>query len=356
MTPRTDSPDPGPTLRDLAPGVLLCGGVTLAAAGLQTLELQLFGRVWIDALVLAILIGTAIRTVWSPGRPWAAGIGFSARTLLEIAVVLLGATISARAVLAVGPALLIGIVLVVALALAAGYGLGRLLGLPHRMAVLVACGNAICGNSAIAAAAPVIGAEPDEVAASVGFTAVLGVVVVLVLPLLSVLLALNPTSFGVFAGLTVYAVPQVLAATAPISTLSAQTGTLVKLVRVLLLGPVVIALAVLTRRRGAITAAGQPVASDKIWHGLHRHMPWFIIGFVVLLTARSLGLIPAALLPAISTVATWMTIIAMAALGLGVDVRSVARSGIRVVATVTASLVVLGGLAFFLITVLQPGL
>src|SRR5690606_41182587 len=130
----------------------------------------------------------------------------------------------------------------------------------------------------------------------------LGVVVVLALPLLSAVLALNPTSFGVFAGLTVYAVPQVLAATAPISTLSAQTGTLVKLVRVLLLGPVVVALAVLTRRRGRIET-GESVPPDRLWHGLHRHMPWFIIGFVVLLTARSLGLIPAGLLPAISTAA-----------------------------------------------------
>lgn len=354
MTLNAESPVTTPGLKDLAPGVLLCGVITLAAAGLQALELQLFGRAWLDALVLAILIGTAIRTVWSPGAPWAAGISFSARTLLEVAVVLLGATISASAVLAVGPALLVGIVLVVAVALIAGYGLGRLLGLPHRMAVLVACGNAICGNSAIAAAAPVIGADPDEVAASIGFTAVLGVVVVLALPLLSVLLGLNPTSFGVFAGLTVYAVPQVLAATAPISTLSAQTGTLVKLVRVLLLGPVVVALAVMTRRRDR-TDSAKPVARDKVWHGLHRLMPWFIVGFVALLCARSLGVIPTFLLPAISTVATWMTIVAMAALGLGVDVRSVARSGARVVATVTVSLILLGALAFSLISVLHPG-
>lgn len=355
MTPTAESSLPLSNLKVLAPGVLLCGAITLAAAGLQALELRLFGRVWLDALVLAILIGTAIRTIWSPGAPWAIGISFSARTLLEVAVVLLGATISAGALLAVGPALLIGTALVVTVALFSGYGLGRLLGLPHRMAVLVACGNAICGNSAIAAAAPVIGAEPDEVAASIGFTAVLGVGVVLALPLLSVLLALNPTAFGVFAGLTVYAVPQVLAATAPISTLSAQTGTLVKLVRVLLLGPVVIGLAVLTRSSVRIEP-GQAVAPDKVWHGLHRHMPWFIFGFVALLTARSLGLIPAILLPAISSVATWMTIIAMAALGLGVDVRSVARSGVRVIATVTASLIVLGALALGLITILRPGM
>src|SRR5690606_37559890 len=101
--------------------------------------------------------------------------------------------------------------------------------------VLVACGNSICGNSAIAAVAPVIGATSRDVAASIAFTAVLGIGMVLSLPLLVPLLDLSETQFGVLAGLTVYAVPQVLAATTPVGALSVQLGTLVKLVRVLML-------------------------------------------------------------------------------------------------------------------------
>ena len=135
---------------------------------------------------------------------------------------------------------MLGIAAVVALAIGASYALGRLLGLPKRMAVLVACGNSICGNSAIAAVAPVIGAKPEDVASSIAFTAILGVIVVLALPLLVPLLDLSLTQYGVLAGLTVYAVPQVLAATVPVGLVSTQLGTLVKLVRVLMLGPVVI--------------------------------------------------------------------------------------------------------------------
>src|SRR5205085_10254017 len=115
--------------------------------------------------------------------------------------------------------------------------------------VLVACGNAICGNSAIAAVAPVIGAESDDVASSIAFTAVLGVLVVLGLPLLMVPLGLSTYQYGVLAGLTVYAVPQVLAATLPVSALSGQVGTLVKLVRVLMLGPVVLGLSLARGRK-----------------------------------------------------------------------------------------------------------
>ena len=84
------------------------------------------------------------------------------------------------------------------------------------MAILVACGNAICGNSAIAAVAPVIGADSKDVAAVIAFTAVLGVLMVLGLPLFVPLAGLSRHQYGVLAGLTVYAVPQVLAATVPV--------------------------------------------------------------------------------------------------------------------------------------------
>ncbi len=122
--------------------------------------------------------------------------------------------------------LLFGVALVVVIAIGAGYSLSRLLGLPKRMAVLIACGNSICGNSAIAAVAPVIGARSEDVASSIAFTAILGVVVVLTLPLLVPLFGLTEVQYGVLAGLSVYAVPQVLAATMPIGIVSTQIGLL----------------------------------------------------------------------------------------------------------------------------------
>ena len=341
----------------LLPGLLLCAAVTGTASALAAVETRLLGRDWLEALVLAILVGTAVRTAWTPGRRWFPGIEFGAKTLLEVAVVLLGASVSARTVLAAGPGLLLGIAGVVALAIAASYGLGRLLGLQHRMAVLVACGNSICGNSAIAAVAPVIGADGEDVAASIAFTAVLGVVVVLVLPLLVPLLRLTGMQYGVLAGLTVYAVPQVLAATAPIGTLAVHVGTVVKLVRVLMLGPVVLLLSLLTRRLrdAADEAAPGVTAGDRPAPGrlaLHKLVPWFILGFLALMGLRSAGLMPHAALAPTAAVAGWLTVISMAALGLGTDVRVVARAGARVTAAVTGSLLVLGAISFGLIRLL----
>ena len=105
-------------------------------------------------------------------------------------------------------------------------GIGRMLGLSKRLAVLVACGNSICGNSAIAAVAPVIGANGDEVASSIAFTAVLGVIVVLLLPLFGVIMQMGQVAFGALAGLTVYAVPQVIAAATPFGSQAVQTGNI----------------------------------------------------------------------------------------------------------------------------------
>ncbi len=338
--------------------MVLCTAISAAAAVIQSIETRLFGRPWLESLVLAILLGTIIRSSWVPGRRWTRGINFSAKFVLEVAVVLLGATISAGMIRSAGLALFSAIIIVVILALVTSYSIGRLFGLPHRMATLIACGNSICGNSAIAAVAPVIGADGEDVAASIAFTAVLGVAVVLALPFLAIALHMTPRSFGVFAGLTVYAVPQVIAATAPISSVSSQIGTLVKLIRVLMLGPVVIVLSLLTLKdrdetdesSPAVTAGDRPKLGRP---GLHQLVPWFIVGFLLLIGARSANLIPARLIEVASHLATWLTIISMAALGLGVDVRLLAKAGPRVSAVVTISLFALGGLALFLIHLLR---
>jgi uncharacterized integral membrane protein (TIGR00698 family) len=332
--------------RSVLPGVVLCVAITLAAIAAGSLEHALAGRAWIEPLVLAILLGAVVRTAWTPGPRWKPGIDLCAKQVLEFAIVLLGITLDIPLLLRAGPALAAGIVVAVFAALAAGYGLGVTLGLRRKLALLVAIGNAICGNSAIAAVAPVIGAEPDDIASSIAFTAVLGVIVVLALPQLKTPLGLSDYQYGVVAGLTVYAVPQVLAATLPVSTLSGQVGTLVKLTRVLMLGPIVLGLSVLMRRRGLTTGTSMK---------LGRLVPWFIIGFLLLAAVRATGVVPSSGVELARTVSGALTVVAMAALGLGVDVRVVGRVGGRVTATATGSLLLLLGISLLLLRGLHIG-
>jgi uncharacterized integral membrane protein (TIGR00698 family) len=340
------------------PGLALC--VIIAAAGyaLQDFEQALSGRAWIEALVLAILIGAAVRTAWTPGPKWKRGIDFSAKLLLEIAVVLLGAGISAATIMSVGWPLLISILGIVAGAIILSFAIGRLLGLSKRLAILVACGNSICGNSAIAAVAPVIGADGDDVASAIAFTAVLGVLVVLILPLIGAMLGMTQLAYGALAGLTVYAVPQVIAATTPVGVNAVHIGTLVKLIRVLMLGPVCLALSLVSAKLREETDEPAPhvTAGDRPPPGrpaFHQLVPWFIIGFLVMVALRSAGLLPTPALAPIGATATLLTVVSMAALGLGVDVRTVSKAGGPVTLTVILSLLALGFVSFTLVRLLS---
>ena len=330
----------------LLPGLALSAGVGLVALGVAAVEERVFGHPIVEGLVLAILLGMVVRTLWTPPVAVDAGVSFTAKEILEVAVLLLGASVDLPLLLRAGPSLAVGIVLLVVLGIAFSYGIGRALGLPHKLSVLVACGNSICGNSAIAAVAPVIRAEKEHVASSIAFTAILGVVVVIGLPFLIHPLGLSFYQYGVLTGLTVYAVPQVLAAAFPVSVLSGQVGTLVKLVRVLMLGPVVLFFAV-KHRNDADAPQG-----DAARFQVTRFVPWFIIGFLVLAGLRSSGAIPAVAAGPMKSLSTWLTVAAMAALGLGVDLKAIRTVGKPVILTVTASLVVLVALSVALIHVL----
>jgi len=329
----------------LIPGIVLCGGVTIVSLGAQWIEERFFAHPYVEALVIAILLGMAIRAAWQPSERWLSGVAFSAKQLLEVAVMLLGASVSFAAIAASGFLLVGAIAGTVVIMLAVSYGLSRMLSLPVKLSILIACGNSICGNSAIAAVAPVIGADGDDVASSISFTAILGVLMVLGLPLLIPLLGLSATQYGILAGLTVYAVPQVLAATVPAGIVSTQIGTLVKLVRVLMLGPIVVGLSLVAarrRKRHADHTKAVPISPFKL-------VPWFIIGFLVLAALRSFQLVPDLAITPITKTASILTVLSMAALGLGVDVRVLSTLGGRVTAAVTLSLLLLLGLSIGLV-------
>jgi uncharacterized integral membrane protein (TIGR00698 family) len=322
-----------------APGVMASIAVAVAAWLAVRVEAALVGRAWIEAVVASIVIGGAIATFTRARPRWALGVAFSARRPLEIAIALLGAAVSPSALAAIGPPLLAGLVAVVVLSLAIGYGISRALGLSPTVALLVAGGNSICGNSAIAALAPVVGASRDETCATIAFTAALGVVAVLFLPAVAPLLGLTSASYGVLAGLTVYAVPQVLAATAPIGGAAVQVGAMVKLARVMMLGPLILCLALGARRRTA------PLPLSGL-------MPWYILAFAALAGARTAGLLPAPLLGAMAGVGGVLTVLSMAALGLSTDFRAALASGARVAAAAVLSLGVLGALGLGLLVIL----
>src|SRR4051812_39303049 len=139
-------------------GIALCALIALAATAAGSVEHALAGRAWIEPLVLAILIGAAVRTAWTPDARWKPGIDYSTKQVLEVAIVLLGLTLDVPLLLRAGPLLAAGIVVAVVAALGVGYLLGRTLGLRTRLAMLVGGGDAVLRHPPVAPVGPGVGA------------------------------------------------------------------------------------------------------------------------------------------------------------------------------------------------------
>jgi uncharacterized integral membrane protein (TIGR00698 family) len=335
--------EPGPLAR-LLPGLGLVLVLGLVAQGLAAVQQTIFGRIWLEALVVALVLGVLVRNVGLGLARCEPGAAYAGKQVLELAVVLLGVSVDAAALVATGPRLAIVVVLGVTSVLVLGFVVGRLLGLGPRLAFLVATGNAICGNSAIAAVAPVIRANRSEVAASIALTAVLGVLLVLALPLLIPLAGLSHYQYGVVAGMGVYAVPQVLAAAFPVSDLSGEIATTVKLGRVMLLGPLVLIVGV------TMSMLGERAGQARLrWSTV---LPWFVLGFLVLAVLRNVGLLPDLVAVPLRAIGVWLTVLAMAGLGLGVRLAAVRTVGPRVGIAVVVSLALMLALTLGLIRLL----
>ncbi len=334
--------------RTLAPGVLLAVLITAIATGLAFAQEALIDHALLEPLVLALILGLVVRATWTPPARMEPGIAFSGKQLLEFAIVVLGLTLNLGDIVDAGWKILVSVLLLVSVTLVAGTLIGRAMGLGTRLAVLVAVGNAICGNSAIAAVAPAIRAKKQEVAAAIALTAVLGVGVVLTLPLLVPLANLTDERYGVIAGLSVYAVPQVLAATFTVSAQAGQIGSLVKLTRVIMLGPVVALFAIIFREKD-----NDPTTRSGFQ--LNKFLPWFVIGFAICAGLRTAGLIPASLVEPATETSRFLTAVAMAGLGLGVDIRSVRDTGSKVIGVVLILTVLLVVSAFVLTGLLGIG-
>ncbi len=174
--------------------------------------------------------------------------------------------------------------------------------------------------------------------------------VVLALPALIPLADLSDERYGVVVGLTVYAVPQVLAATLPVSAEAGQIASLVKLTRVLMLGPVVALFTWIFRNGQAEEGAAQGGSQS-----LSKFLPWFVIGFIALALLRTASSIPEDLGTLAKEVSRVMTAVAMAGLGLSVDLRSVRSSGSRVALVVIGLTVLLVFMSLIIVTTLQVG-
>jgi uncharacterized integral membrane protein (TIGR00698 family) len=301
----------------------------LAAAVAVAVVATLLGR-WVPlvgAPVAAILLGVALSRPLGRRERLAPGVALASTTVLQAAVVVLGAQLSLRDVRDVGLSSLPVMLGTLAACLAVAWLVGRGLGVDRDLNVLVAVGTAICGASAIAAVSPVIKARGSAVAYALSTIFVFNVAAVVTFPALGHVLHLSQTQFGLFAGTAVNDTSSVVATAATYGVAAGNHAVVVKLVRTLMIVPIGLALGVLTRRRAARTPDGAAVTAT----GGRRvpAVPWFIAGFLVVVVANSVGLVPGAAHHALGRTSVFLVTTALAGVGLSTDLDGLRRAGAR---------------------------
>lgn len=311
-------------LAPLVPGFTLCAAVAVAATAAGRAVPSLGGPVF------ALLFGIAAAAVAPPGARSAAGVRVAGRQGLQVAIVALAAGLSLHEVAAAGIGSLPVMIPTLIVALVGARWIGRALRVDGAVRTLIGVGTAICGASAIAAAAPVIAAGEAEVAYAVSTIFVFNVVAVLLFPFIGHALGLSQHAFGLWAGTAVNDTSSVVAAAFAYGHAAGTHAVVVKLTRSLAIVPVCLGLGWLTRSRArGRDPRSEDLADDAAISRRRPAVPWFIFWFLVVAVAGSVGIIPRALSHFATSDAPLLVTAALAAIGLSVRLPAMRRAGAR---------------------------
>ena len=267
------------------------------------------------------------------------GLAFSAQRILRLGIVLLGARLSLAEIARIGLPATGLIVVTMAASFAIVLVVARLVHVDDRLAVLIAVGSAVCGNTAIVATAPVIGARAREVAYAVATITLFGTLAVFLYPTIGRAVGLSPTSSGLWAGVAVHDTSQVIATGAAFGPEALDVATVVKLIRNALMAPLLFLIAAVWAGRADDIAAG-PLAPG--WRGIRRAVPLFVLGFLALATLRTIGLIDVQEATALDTAARSLILVALAAVGMSIHVGELRETSWRPIAVGFAVAIVVG--------------
>jgi uncharacterized integral membrane protein (TIGR00698 family) len=314
------------TLRPALPGLAVALVLGSVATFVGTLVPVVGGPV--PAVIIGALVGWLVRrrTDGTLGQ-LTAGVKFASSRVLQVAVVLLGAQLSIGAVLRIGAETLPVMLTTLAVCLIGAWLIGRALRVSSTLRTLIGVGTGICGASAIAAVTPVVGAIGADVAYAMSTIFLCNIAAVFLFPLLGHALGLSQHTFGVFAGTAVNDTSSVVATATIYGRQATDTAVVVKLVRTLMIIPIVIGLAGLEARRTARTQHAPIDAAPR--RAGFRLVPWFLIGFLSVVLLRTVGVLPTAAAPAFSGAATFLITVALAAIGVSTDFGALRRAGLR---------------------------
>lgn len=345
-------------VKEKGPGILVCAVIAGVSAFLAGLDIGSFSFEVIGAPVFAIIIGMVITAVFknfAADEKMKAGITFTSKKILQWAVIILGFTLNIKTVLSVGGKSLPVIVSTIATSLIIAAVMCKVLKVEKKVSILVGVGSSICGGSAIAATAPVIDADDEEIAQSISVIFLFNVIAALIFPTFGNAIGLSNDGFALFAGTAVNDTSSVTAAASAWDSMKATDGlvlaqaTTVKLTRTLAIIPITLVLAIArTRKAKKEGAQGTKISLKSIF-------PWFILYFIAAsLITTLVSILPAGgftefynhyFVSGAKWLAKFFIAMAMCAIGLNTNIVTLVKKGGKPIAMGFACWVAITGVS-----------
>ena len=273
--------------------------------------------------VFAILIGMVITLVLTKKEPFTAGINYTSKKVLQVAVVFLGFGMNLTEILAKGKQSLPIILSTIAASLIIAFILYKALKLHTNNAILVGVGSSICGGSAIAATAPVINASDEEVAQSISVIFLFNVLAALIFPTLGSMLGLSNEGFGLFAGTAINDTSSVTAAATAWDGIhgsnTLESAAIVKMTRTLAIIPITLILAIWRSRKEKQTESSS--------FSLKKSFPFFVLFFVLASVVTTVFQLPSDVTAPLKELSKFLIVMAMAAIGLNTNIVKLIKTG-----------------------------
>lgn len=294
----------------------------LILAGLIAAVATVLGNFFpiIGSAVFAIIIGLVLKNTVGVGEDFQPGIKFSAKKVLQWSIILLGFSLNIQDIGKTGATSISVTLVTIAVAFIVAFLVGKWLKIPTNLKILVGVGTAICGGSAIAAVAPIIEADDDEVALSVSTIFLFNILAVFLFPFFGHLMQLSDAGFGLWAGTAINDTSSVVAAGYSFSETAGDYATIVKLTRATLIIPVSLVIA-------GIQIFKKKKTSNTV--SIKQIFPWFILWFLVASIISSTGILPAGFIAAAKWASRFMIAMALGSIGLTANVKDMLKTGTK---------------------------
>jgi len=324
-------------------------GITVLLGIVATLLAPLPGLAVMGSLTVALLLGLIWRTTIGLPKVYTGGVRFSAQKLLRYGIILTGVRLNFALIAASGIRVLLIDVILIAFGVGVVPILLRKMGLSRQLAFLIGVGQSICGASAVGAMAALFpDTDEDDVSLAVAICGLVGTVGVLLFTFSTHIFALSSNWYGLLTGSTLHEIAQVVAAGAAGGSKAADLATVVKLTRVMLLAPVALLVGFIVMMR-AEKQSEQKEQHHFDWKKLP--VPWFVLGFLIVGGLNSLGLFPKNIANVILQLSVFFLVVAMAAMGLMVDLNVIRKTGLRALSAALLVFVLFVGVSTLLIAI-----